>query len=106
MDFGAFVELEPGIEGLLHVSQVGRDRVRHVRDVVKEGETVSVRVISIDPAARRISLSRLDPHGAVIGSEDAADTSAVREVLDSGQSTPKGTNLGDLFRKALGDPDQ
>jgi ribosomal protein S1 len=106
MDFGAFVELEPGLEGLLHVSQVGRDRVRHVRDVVKEGETVSVRVLSIDPAARRISLSRLDPHGAVIGSEDAADTSAVREVLDSGQSTPKGTNLGDLFRKALDDRDQ
>lgn len=106
MDFGAFVELEPGIEGLLHVSQVGRDRVRHVRDVVKEGEIVSVRVLSIDPAARRISLSRLDPQGAVIGSEDAADTSAVREVLDSGQSMPKGTNLGDLFRKALDDRDQ
>ncbi|MDP6409822.1 MAG: S1 RNA-binding domain-containing protein [Planctomycetota bacterium] len=106
MDFGAFVELEPGVEGLLHVSQVDRDRVRHVRDAVKEGETVSVRVLSIDPGARRISLSRLDEQGAVIGSEEAADTSAVREAIDRGQSAPGGTNLGDLFRKALGEGDQ
>ncbi|MDP6990892.1 MAG: hypothetical protein QF903_15590, partial [Planctomycetota bacterium] len=89
-----------------HVSQVSRERLRHVRDAVSEGETVLVRVLSIDPGAQRISLSRLDEQGAVIGSEEAADTSAVREVLDRGRAAPGGTNLGDLFRKALGETDQ
>jgi small subunit ribosomal protein S1 len=56
-DFGAFVELEPGIEGLIHVSELSTQRVRRVRDVVHEGQEVEVDVLSVDPEARRISLS-------------------------------------------------
>lgn len=56
-DFGAFVELEPGIEGLIHVSELSTQRVRRVRDVVSEGQSVEVEVLSVDPASRRISLS-------------------------------------------------
>lgn len=100
MEFGAFVEIEPGIEGLLHVSQLGKERVRRVQDAVKVGDELSLRVLSVDPHAHRISLSRLDPDGAVIGSEDAADTTAVRDVMSQTQA-PLGTNLGDLFKKAL-----
>jgi small subunit ribosomal protein S1 len=57
MDFGAFVELEPGIEGLVHVSELDAKRVWRVSDIAKEGQAVTVKVLSIDPEARRISLS-------------------------------------------------
>jgi small subunit ribosomal protein S1 len=57
MEFGAFVELEPGVEGLVHISELAPKRVWRVSDVVKEGDEVDVKVLSVDPAARRISLS-------------------------------------------------
>jgi small subunit ribosomal protein S1 len=56
-DFGAFVELEPAIEGLVHISELSPQRVRRVRDIVKEGQEVQVMILSVDPAQRRISLS-------------------------------------------------
>jgi len=56
-DFGAFVKLEEGIEGLVHVSELDWGRVNHPREVLKEGETVEVKVLNVDPKERRISLS-------------------------------------------------
>lgn len=58
MEFGAFVELEPGVEGLIHVSQLDHARVWRVSDVVKEGDQVDVQVLAVDGEQRRISLSR------------------------------------------------
>lgn len=106
-DFGAFVELEPGIDGLVHISQLSRDRVNRVQDVVKDGETFPVRVLSIDHSSQRISLSRLDENGALLGSEEAADAGAVRDMMNQSQSQSSGlgTNLGNLFKKALEDKD-
>jgi small subunit ribosomal protein S1 len=57
MDFGAFVELEPGVEGLVHISELSPKRVWRASDVVKEGEQVDVLVLSMDVEAQRISLS-------------------------------------------------
>jgi predicted RNA-binding protein with RPS1 domain len=57
MEFGAFVELEPGVEGLVHISELSHKKIWRVSDVVKEGEEVDVLVQSIDKASRRISLS-------------------------------------------------
>jgi ribosomal protein S1 len=57
MDFGAFVELEPAIEGLIHISELALQRVFRVGDIVKPGQEVQVKVLSVDPAQRRISLS-------------------------------------------------
>ena len=102
-DFGAFVEVEPGIEGLIHVSQLDSGRVQRPRDYVKEGQEVTVRVLSVDPYGKRLSLSRLDARGAVLGSEEAAASGDIDAVLDAGRSSgPIGTNLGSLFKKALG----
>lgn len=56
-DFGAFVEVAPGIEGLIHISELSTQRVRRVTDVVQVGQTVEVEVLSIDPDTRRIALS-------------------------------------------------
>lgn len=58
-DFGAFVEIFPGTDGLVHISQLANERVKKVSDVVKEGETVPVKVIGIDPQGK-IKLSRKD----------------------------------------------
>ena len=56
-DFGAFVEVEPGIEGLVHVSEMRDERVENPRDVVKEGEEIDVKVIDIDSQERKVALS-------------------------------------------------
>jgi small subunit ribosomal protein S1 len=61
MEFGAFVELVPGVEGLVHISELSDRRVRTVGDVVKEGQEVEVRVLRIDRQAQRISLSLKPP---------------------------------------------
>jgi len=57
LDYGAFAEIEPGIEGLLHVSQLSRTNIENVAEVVKEGETHLLRIVSIDPRRQRIGLS-------------------------------------------------
>jgi len=57
MDFGAFIEILPGLEGLCHISQLARDRVNVVQDVCQEGDAIRVRVIDIEPSGR-IKLSR------------------------------------------------
>src|SRR5665213_10262 len=57
VDFGAFVELEPGLEGLVHISELASNRVRAAGDVVKPGQEVKVRVMEVDKEARRVSLS-------------------------------------------------
>jgi polyribonucleotide nucleotidyltransferase len=56
-DFGAFVEIMPGVDGLLHVSEIANYRVKDVRDELKEGEQVMVKVINIDPSGK-VRLSR------------------------------------------------
>jgi polyribonucleotide nucleotidyltransferase len=59
MDFGAFVEIFPGTDGLIHISQLVEGRVRNVRDILKEGDEVKVKVIEIDKQGK-IRLSRKD----------------------------------------------
>ena len=56
-DFGAFVELEPGLEGLIHVSELSTQRVRAASEVVKVGQEVQAAVLDVDKANRRMSLS-------------------------------------------------
>ena len=56
-DFGAFVELEPGVEGLVHISELAPQRVMRVKDVVKLDQEVNVKVLTIDAPGRRIGLS-------------------------------------------------
>ncbi len=56
-DFGAFVEIFPGTDGLIHISHLAEGRVENVTDVVEEGDEVLVKCIDIDPAGR-VRLSR------------------------------------------------
>jgi len=56
-DFGAFVEIEQGIEGLIHVSELKEERVDNPRDVVQEGQEVEVKIIDINTQDRKVALS-------------------------------------------------
>jgi polyribonucleotide nucleotidyltransferase len=56
-DFGAFIEIMPGVDGLLHVSEIANYRVQDVRDELKEGEQIMVKVINVDPSGK-VRLSR------------------------------------------------
>jgi polyribonucleotide nucleotidyltransferase len=75
-DFGAFVEIMPGVDGLLHVSEIAHYRVKDVRDELKEGDQVMVKVINIDPSGK-IRLSRKVllpvPEGGAPPAEDRGD---------------------------------
>jgi ribosomal protein S1 len=57
VEFGAFVELEPGVEGMVHISELSQQRVGKVTDVVKVGDRKTLRVIQVDEEARRVKLS-------------------------------------------------
>jgi len=60
MNFGAFVSLAPGRDGLVHISQLSDERVENVTDVVKEGETVKVKVLEVDKQGRvRLSMKEV-----------------------------------------------
>ncbi len=95
-DFGAFVELEPGIEGLVHDSEMAAQRVEDPRRVVKEGDTVKAEVISVDPAERRIGLSMK----TVTGREESEGAD---EYIAATRAAHKPATLGDLIREKLGD---
>lgn len=56
-DFGAFVELEPGLEGLVHISELDHKRVAKVSDVLSEGQDIEIQVLEVNPNKKRISLS-------------------------------------------------
>ena len=56
-DFGAFVVLEPGIDALLHVSQISQDRIEKPSDVLKSGQEIEAKVVDIRVADKKISLS-------------------------------------------------
>jgi polyribonucleotide nucleotidyltransferase len=74
-DFGAFVEIMPGTDGLLHVSEIANHRVKDVRDELKEGEQVLVKVINIDPTGK-IRLSRKALLNEAEGAQAAAQGAA------------------------------
>jgi len=82
--FGAFVRLEPGVEGLVHISELATRRIRAVSDIVKEGEPVECRVLAIDPEGQKLALSikALAPPPAVAGrpAAEAAEPEAGAEI--------------------------
>lgn len=59
--FGAFVDIGVGQDALLHISQLGQQNVRNVEDVVKEGDEITVYVLRVEPAERRVAVSLVKP---------------------------------------------
>ena len=88
-DFGAFIELEPGIDALLHVSQISREHIEKPSDVLKTGEEVTARVVDFNETDRKISLSvkaMLTAAPAVDREEDADVVSVDIDAMISSES--------------------
>ena len=95
-DFGAFIEILPGIDGLLHVSEIAHYRVGEVRDELQEGDQVLVKVINVDPSGKvRLSRKALLPapeggDGAQGGAGDGSGGSPAKDRPPRGRSGPRG----------------
>ena len=59
-DFGAFVELEPGVDGLVHISKISHERIENPAQVLEVGQEIKAKILSVDAEKKRISLSMKD----------------------------------------------
>jgi len=91
-DFGAFVELEEGIEGLIHVSEISREKVGKPSDLLKVGDTVSAVVVHTDPHERRIGLS-------MKGLKERTEKAEIEKYISNQGSTSH--SLGELIQKEM-----
>ncbi len=103
--FGAFVKLEPGVEGLVHISELAHHRVYQVTNVVKEGQEVQVKILNVDPQEQRINLSlkqaQVAPQPQV--EETKEEEEAVEEPRDLKVPPRKGPLKGGTNRKSGGE---
>lgn len=86
-DFGAFVEIAPGLEGLVHISEISYERIHHPRKVLEQGQEVEVRILAIDYERRRVSLSikeALAVHDAGPADQGVSTGAVTRETLEAG----------------------
>jgi small subunit ribosomal protein S1 len=93
--FGAFVEIMPGVEGLVHISELAQHHVENPREVVSQGDLVKARIIEVDAERRRLSLSLKRVEGGGV-TERADDSEAVEGTPNLGLSEevfPEGAEL-------------
>ncbi len=95
-DFGAFVELEEGVEGLIYVSEIADHRIEKPADILKVGDKVRTEILSIEPKERRIGLSIKQ----LTRSEERANYDSY--VGERSKKTSLGDALGDKLKAALG----
>jgi ribosomal protein S1 len=92
-DFGAFVRLEDGIEGLIYSSELAAERVESPSDVVQAGQQVTALVTRVDPVEQKISLS-------IRALSDREQREALKRIAAQ-QATSQTTTLGDLLAEKL-----
>ncbi|GAA0135568.1 30S ribosomal protein S1 [Paenibacillus sp. YSY-4.3] len=112
VNFGAFVEIAPGVEGLVHISQISHKHIGTPHEVLKEGETVQVKVLDVNTAEQRISLSIKETEeapapapksekpsrGSSVRKEDLNDNPNV-SLNNQGLSVTLGERFGDKLSK-------
>ncbi|HUK96286.1 MAG TPA: polyribonucleotide nucleotidyltransferase [Gaiellaceae bacterium] len=91
-DFGAFVELKKGTDGLLHVSNVGPGRVNHIEDVISRGDVLDVLVQEVDKARGRIGLKLIQKHenGSVVSPEELVERAKNAPPREPREERPRG----------------
>ena len=104
MEFGAFVEIEPGVEGLVHVSELANNRVRRVSDIVQPGQEVEVRILKIELEAKKMSLS-LRPAMSIAPPEGKAGAASEAEEPDDDTPPPPKPERKVPLKGGLGDAD-
>ncbi len=95
--FGAFVQLEPGVDGLVHISQISDKHVDKVEDVLKVDEEVQVRILDVDSEKRRISLSIRE---ALPDRQEKTEPDFPEEIVQEEQEEMT-VNLGEFFPDEL-----
>lgn len=100
-DFGAFVELEEGVEGLIYISEISDQRVKKPGDILKVGDHVRAEILSIEPKERRIGLS-IKQLGRT---EDRESYESYMSEQDTASSSTMGDLFGDRLKAALGKDD-
>jgi len=96
-NFGVFVELEPGLEGLLHISELADHKVESPEDVVKVGDEIEVRILRVDPSDRKIGLSHKRLDETVEEGEQAAGEAPRRTARSRELRGGTGAGGGQLF---------
>ena len=91
-DFGAFVELKKGTDGLLHVSNVGPGRVNHIEDVIARGDVLDVLVQEVDKARGRIGLKLVQKHenGSFVSPEELVERAKDAPPREPREERPRG----------------
>jgi small subunit ribosomal protein S1 len=100
MEFGAFVELSPGVEGLVHISELAWQRVNTVESVIKQDEVITVKVLEVDPIKRRISLSlkqTTEAPKSARGGKRGEEGLSIEEIQ---KITPKDRRIREEFKKS------
>jgi len=97
-NFGAFVELEPELEGLLHISELADHKIDKPQDVVKPGDDVEVKILKVDPEARKIGLSLRRVQWAAAPAEEHAVAAAPKKSSKHLVSAPPVDAGGDTLR--------
>jgi len=106
-NFGAFVELEPDLEGLLHISELADHKIDKPQDVVKPDDEVEVKILKVDPEARKIGLSLRRVQWAQEEHAAPAPSSKVQPVAREESSYPSGGDtLGITLRSAKPAPEK
>ncbi|GEL13884.1 rpsA protein [Lapidilactobacillus concavus DSM 17758] len=102
--FGAFVEVAPGVEGLVHISQISHQHIATPNEVLKEGQDVKVKVLSVDPENRRLSLSikaLIEQPASEKKQESAAVPEEHYEIPEADTGFSFGEMIGDALKKNL-----
>ena len=94
IDFGAIVELTDGLTGLLHISEITKDRSKKVGDVLADGDMVEVQIIGINKSRKRISFSliQVQEHAEGATEEMPADEAPVQDVAEAEEVTAEATS--------------
>jgi small subunit ribosomal protein S1 len=93
-DFGLFVEVEEGIEGLVHVSEISRKKIKSPAEIFKEGDTIEAKVIHVSADERRLGLS-------IKQTTEEEDRRSKPKSFGGASSEAANTTLGDLLREKL-----
>lgn len=100
VDFGVFVEIMPGVEGLVHISQLAEEHVTHPSEIVSEGEDIQVKILDINAEDKRISLSLKEARREEEGEKEVKEEKKKEETskkVEEDESKGSGVTLGDVF---------
>jgi small subunit ribosomal protein S1 len=110
VSFGAFVEIAPGVEGLVHISQIAHRHIATPQEVLQEGQEVQAKVLDFNPAEKRISLSIKETEAAPEGSQaprqergDRERSRAPREDINNPNVSLNKENMSFTLAERFGD---